>query len=438
MIGRYAVYMTTLNALNQLKAEFSALKAQNLSLNMQRGQPSDIDFDLSNGMLEVLTASDIQCDGIDIRNYPGGIYGLPSARKLFAKYLDLQPDNVLVWNNSSLEVQGLVLTFALLHGLPNSPQPWHQGHQQGQQATKPKIIVTTPGYDRHYVLLKTLGFELLSVDMQSDGPDVEAIEQLVTDSAVKGLVFVPTYSNPTGDSISEEKAKRLVALQTAAPDFTIFADDAYRVHHLSDDQDVPVNLVELSAEAGYPDRAFVFASTSKVTFAGAGLGFVGSSPENIDWLGRYLSAQSIGPNKVEQARHVKFLSQYQDGLRGLMRDHAALIAPKFEAVYEALSEGLGADGGGYATWTKPKGGYFVSMDTVEPVADRVIALAKEVGISLTSAGATFPESDPNNSNIRIAPTRPTLEEVKTAMSAVTICIRLATEEHRENLRAQQS
>ena len=332
---------------------------------------------------------------------------------------------MLVWNNSSLELQGLVLGFAMLHGVNGSNRGWAMG------SSRPKMIVTTPGYDRHFLMLTTIGFDLVTVAMQPDGPDVDAIEALVTDPAVKGLLFVPTYSNPTGESISPQKAARLAGMHAAASDFTIFADDAYRGHHLGDEQDERVELVSLCADAGKPDRPFVFASTSKVTFAGAGLGFLASSLDNIGWLSRYLNAQSIGPNKIEHARHVKFLTGYQGGIEGLMRDHAALIAPKFAAVHEALTDVLGEGGGGYASWATPRGGYFISLNTAEPVADRVVALAAEAGVKVTPAGATFPGGkDPGNSNIRLAPTRPPVDEVAVAMRAVGVCIKLACEEYR--------
>lgn len=410
-------------SLPKAQVAYTELKAKGLKLNLQRGQPADADFDLSNEMIAALDASDTSMDGIDLRNYPGGIAGLPSARAMFGEYLDLPAEQLVVWNNSSLELQGLTLMFALLHGVSAAEDGWvHQ---------KPKMIVTVPGYDRHFLLLKTLGFEMVEVDMQSDGPDVEAIEKLAAqDSQIKGLLFVPTYSNPGGETISVEKAQRLANLKAAAPDFTIFADDAYRAHHLFEEQDATVNLVKLCAEAGNPDRAFVFASTSKVTFASGGLGFVGSSEANVKWLGRYLNTQSIGPNKLEQARHVKFLSGFEGGLKGLMKEHAKLIAPKFQAVYDALGEQLGSNGGTYARWEIPRGGYFVSLFTTEPVADRVVELANEAGISLTPAGATYPhKKDPHNRNIRLAPTRPPLEEVQEAMRGVAVCIRLATEEY---------
>jgi DNA-binding transcriptional MocR family regulator len=388
---------------------------------MQRGQPSDADFDLSNDLLCAVGPGDTSLDGIDLRNYPGGVTGLPSARALFGRYLGVDAANVLVWNNSSLELQGLVLAFALLHGL--------RGSQQGWVHDRPRMIVTVPGYDRHFLLLETLGFELVAVAMEPDGPDVDAIVVAAADPRVKGLLFVPTYSNPGGETISADKAQRLATMDTAAPDFTILADDAYRAHHLGAPAET-VNFVELCAAAGHPDRALVFGSTSKITFAGAGLGFVGTSVDTVKLLATYLGAQSIGPNKLEQARHVRFLDAYPGGIDGLMRAHAALIAPKFAAVDEVLAAELGTDGS-YATWTTPRGGYFSSLFTTEPVASRVVELADAAGVSLTPAGATYPGGvDPANRNIRLAPTRPPVAEVRTAMQVTAACIKLATAEYR--------
>ncbi|UQX88039.1 hypothetical protein M6D93_17330 [Jatrophihabitans telluris] len=401
---------------------YNAYKARGLKLNMQRGQPSDADFDLSNALLQAVGADDVvAAGGIDIRNYPGGVAGLAEARELFGDYLGLAAANVLVWNNASLELQGHVLTQMLLQG-PRNRSPW--------AAHAPTIVVTTPGYDRHFTLLESLGFRLAMVDMQADGPDVQAIEALVErDPSVRGVLFVPTYSNPGGETISAAKAERLAALTASAADFTIFADDAYRAHHLSDtDRDTPVNFVELVAAAGNPDGAYVFASTSKITFSGAGLGFVGASETNIAHLSSYLFALSIGPNKIEQLRHVKFLSGYPGGIAGLMSAHAALIAPKFAAVEQILSSELG--GTGLARWTSPKGGYFVSLDTTRPIADKVVELANGAGVSLTPAGSTFPPGrDETNTNIRLAPTRPELADVELAMRVVAVCIRLASEEY---------
>ncbi len=410
--------------LAQAQSAYTAYQAKELALNMQRGQPSDADFDLSNELVTSVGPAELSLDGVDLRNYSTAavLPGLPSARRLFADYLGVAPEGVLVWNNSSLELQGMVLSFALLHGRHHSPGPW--------AGARPKMIVTVPGYDRHFTLLDHLGFEMVAVAMTGDGPDLDAIEQIAgQDASVKGLLFVPTYSNPTGDTISPQNAARLAGLDAAAPDFTVFADDAYRVHHLGE-PDEPVNLLQLCADAGNPERAVVFSSTSKITFAGAGLGFLAAGPQTFSWLTANLGAQSIGPNKVEQARHVRFLTGYPGGIAGLMQAHADLIAPKFAAVDEVLAEHLGR-AGDLATWTRPRGGYFSSLDTTEPVADRVVALAADAGVSLTPAGATYPGGvDPGNHNIRIAPTRPPLAEVRTAMEVVAACIRLATAEHR--------
>lgn len=404
------------------RATYDAYLARSLQLDMQRGQPSSADFDLSSGLLDAVGPADVvTASGIDIRNYPGGTAGLPEARSLFGKYLDVPAEQVLVWNNASLEVQGHVLTSMLLRG-PRGKRRW--------SGTAPKMIVSVPGYDRHFTLLQALGFELVTVAMQADGPDIDAIEALVaSDDSVRGILFVPTYSNPGGESISPTKARQLSALAASARDFTIFADDAYRVHHLSPTgRDEAVNFVELVAAAGNPDGAFVFASTSKITFASGGLGFVASSQANIASLGSWLGALSIGPNKVEQLRHVRFLESYPGGLAGLMSEHAALLAPKFAAVEEVLSQQLG--GTGRATWTRPRGGYFVSVDTTLPVADRVVTLADHAGVSLTPAGAAFPNGDdPHNSNIRLAPTRPDVDDVRLAMEVFATCVKLASEEY---------
>ena len=409
------------------QGRYEEFKARGLKLNMQRGQPSDLDFDLSSGLLNAVGPDDVLTpSGQDIRNYSaGGVAGLPEARALFGQMMEVPAEQMLVWNNASLELQSHVLSWALLRGLPASTSPWAQ--------QRPQMIVTTPGYDRHFLLLETLGFELLSVAMQPDGPDLEAVERLAQGSdRVKGILFVPTYSNPGGETVSLEKAQRLAAIGAAAPDFTIFADDAYRVHHLHPtERDTAVNFVELCAAAGQPDRAFVFASTSKITFAGAGLGFMASSAANIKAIGNWLNTQSIGPNKVEQWRHVRFLESYPGGIEGLMAEHARIIAPKFQAVDEVLAAELGR-GGELATWGTPKGGYFISLDTTLPVARRVVELAAAAGVSLTPAGATYPSGhDPHDRNIRLAPTRPPAEEVRQAMQVVAACIRLASEEYQK-------
>lgn len=409
-------------SLEKLRQRLAAYKAMNLQLNMQRGQPSDEDFDLSNPMLTIVDETDVVSPGgVALRNYPGGVAGLAEARALFGGMLGIRPEETIVGNNASLRLMSNTLMWALLRGLLHSEGPWiHQS---------PKLIVTVPGYDRHFALADALGFEMVLAPMTPDGPDMDKVEALAAaDPSIKGLFFVPTYSNPTGDTVSDETVRRLAAMQTAAPDFTIFADDAYVVHHLTDEPERPLNLVRACEAAGNPDRTYLFGSTSKITFAGAGIGFMGSSLANVTYLTKLMGYQSIGPNKIEQYRHVKFINSYPGGLAGLMRDHARILKPKFDAVQRALAKELA--GTGLATWTNPKGGYFVSLDTTRPVADRVVALAKEAGVALTPAGATYPHNhDPHNSNIRLSPSRPPVEEVEQAMEIVGLCVKLASAEY---------
>ncbi len=399
--------------------KFEEYKSMGLALNMQRGQPGDDNFDLSTPILTIAGKEDMFVSGVSLRNYPGGVYGLKEARELFAEMLKVKAEEVLCGNNSSLMMLSNLLMWTLLKGVKDSPRPWG--------ADRPKMIVAVPGYDRHFLLLETLGFEMVTVPMGPDGPDMDRVESLAaSDDRIKGILFVPTYSNPTGDSISLSTAERLADMECAAPDFTIFADDAYVIHHLVENPSKVPSLLQVCREKGNGDRAFVFGSTSKVTFAGAGVAAMASSPDNLKWYAGLLGAQYIGPNKVEQYRHVKFIRQFPGGLEGLMRKHAELLKPKFDAVEEILERELG--GTGLARWTIPHGGYFISLDTAKPVADRVVRLAAEAGVSLTPAGATFPGGkDPNNSNIRLAPTRPPLNEVRKAMEIVALCIKIASE-----------
>jgi len=411
--------------MDEIRSRYEQFKQIGLKLNLQRGQPSDQDFDLANPMLTIVNEQDVVTpSGVAIRNYPGGIAGLPEARELFAAVLGARPEEMIVGNNASLNLMANTLMWALLKGMLHSDAPW-----VGQS---PKMIVTIPGYDRHFSILDALGFALAPVDMTPDGPDIDAIEQLaVSDAAVKGIVFVPTYSNPTGDSVSDEVVQRLASMKTAASDFTIFADDAYVIHHLTDQPVKPKNLLRACEAAGNPDRVYLFGSTSKVTFSGGGIGFMGTSKANVAYISKLMGFQSIGPNKVEQYRHVKFINSYPGGITGLMKDHAKILAPKFQAVYAALANEL--DGTGLATWTEPKGGYFVSLDTKLPVADRVVQLAKEAGVALTPAGATYPHGkDPHNCNIRLSPSRPPVEEVAQAMAVVAVCVKLASAEYEAN------
>ena len=405
-----------------LQQQYQEFCDRKLSLNIERGQPADENFDLS---LPIFTAIDetnyITDNGIDVRNYPGGVLGLKEAREMFCEQINVEPDEIILGNNSSLELMSRIMTWGMLNGMRGSDTGWF-----GQ---KPKLIVTVPGYDRHFTLAKALGFELIGVAIDEHGPDIEKIESLVAkDASIKGLFFVPTYSNPTGDTISEPVAQRLVSMPTAAKDFTIFADDAYAVHHLQDNPPVAPNLLKLAKAAGNADRVIVFGSTSKVTFASGGIGLAGMGTDNIEYWSKALFTQSIGPNKAEQWRHVLFLRQYPGGLKGLMSAHAKLLKPKFAAVQEILNRELGNRE--YASWTDPVGGYFVSLTTHKPVASRVIELAGKAGLALTKIGATFPDgTDPENRTIRIAPTRPQLADVELAIELLACCVKLATAEH---------
>lgn len=408
--------------LESLRVKYEAFKSLGAVLNMERGQPADANFDLSLPILSAVDETNYMTEnGVDIRNYPGGVLGLKEAREIFCEQINVSADEIIISNNSSLDLMGRMFSWALLRGVLNSSQGWVN--------QSPKLIVTVPGYDRHFSLAQALGFELLTVAMTPTGPDMDAVEALVAiDESVKGIFFVPTYSNPTGDCLSAETAKRLVSVSAAASDFTIFADDAYSVHHLLENPEPQPNLLQLAKEAGTENRVLLFGSTSKVTFASGGLGLAGMCKANIDYWSAALNTQTIGPNKAEQWRHVLFLRQYPDGIKGLMRDHAKILKPKFDTVQEVLNTELGNLG--LATWTVPRGGYFVSLDTQLPIASRVVQLAKEAGLALTPTGATFPGGiDTDNRNIRLAPTRPPLEEVQQAMELVACCIKLASAEY---------
>jgi DNA-binding transcriptional MocR family regulator len=408
--------------LDSLRADYQRFQGMGLKLNMERGQPADANFDLSLPMLSAVDERHVITDsGVDIRNYPGGVAGLMEAREMFCEQIGVRPNEIIIGNNSSLDLMSSFLSWAQLKGVQGSKEPWVN--------QSPKLIVTTPGYDRHFSLASAWGYELVSVAMTSTGPDMDAVEALVeNDSSIKGIFFVPRYSNPTGDTIDHACARRLVSMPTAAADFTIFADDAYAVHHLVDKPETMPNLLELAREADNEDRVILFGSTSKVTFASAGIAFAGMGEANMAHWSKLLSLQSIGPNKAEQWRHVRFLREYPDGLSGLMRDHAKILKPKFDAVQTVLNDTLGNLG--LATWTQPQGGYFISVDTARPVASRVVTLAAEAGVALTPSGATFPGGvDPDNQNIRLAPTRPPVDEVEQAMQVFACCIKLASAEY---------
>jgi DNA-binding transcriptional MocR family regulator len=342
------------------------------------------------------------------------------ARRLFSKLLGAPPDQVVVANNSSLALMHDAVVYALLKGTRDSAAPWSK---QGEIA----FLCPVPGYDRHFRICEDYGIRMIPVGLTNEGPDVNEVEQLVaSDTSIKGMWCVPKYSNPTGHVYSDAVIERLAAMKTAAPDFRLFWDNAYAVHHLTFDRVQIANILELCARHGHPNRALVFASTSKITLAGAGLALFAASPENVKWLLARFTPRTIGPDKVNQLRHVRFLKNHERIL-DLMERHRDIIAPKFEKVLDVFSEKLG--GIPDVAWTRPKGGYFISLDVPKGCARRVVSLAKEAGVELTPAGATYPYgNDPEDRNIRIAPTFPEMAEVSLAAEGVALCVQLAVAE----------
>ncbi|WP_326638543.1 aminotransferase class I/II-fold pyridoxal phosphate-dependent enzyme [Nonomuraea fuscirosea] len=394
--------------------DYAALVQRGLSLDLTRGKPSPRQLDLSNAML-TLPASYRAADGTDGRNY-GNLQGLAELRELFAPLIQVPAGQLVVGGNASLALMHDTIVHALLSPVPGAARRWIE---------EPEItfLCPVPGYDRHFTICERFGIKMVSVPMNADGPDMDVVERLVAaDASVKGMWCVPKYSNPTGVTYSDETVRRLAAMTTAAPDFRLFWDNAYAVHHLTDTPAELADLLTLSAEHGHPDRVFVYASTSKVTLAGAGVSFFGSSPENVKWFLHNTSKQSIGPDKINQLRHVEFLRDGA-GVAAHMRRHAELVGQKFELVDKMLTERLG----GLATWTSPKGGYFVSLEV--PHAAEVVAKAKAAGIALTPAGATHPYGkDPEDRTIRIAPTFPELDELEQAIDGLATCVRLVADE----------
>ena len=402
------------------QAAYERLKAAGLALDITRGKPSAAQLDLSNGLLDLPGQDYRDASGTDTRNY-GGIVGNAELRAIFAELLHVPVEQVVAGDNASLAIMHDLVVLSLLKGTVGSPRPWAQEDEV-------VFLCPAPGYDRHFAICEQYGITMRTIDMLQDGPDMAAVREAVTDPAVKGIWLVPTYANPTGAVVSESVAAELAALETAAPDFRIFWDNAYAVHHLTDERTKTADIVGLCAASGHGDRPFVIASTSKITFAGAGVSFFASSPDNVAWYTGLIGKRTIGPDKVNQLRHLRHLVDV-DGVHALMDRHREILAPKFAVVQEVLTERLGPHG--VATWTEPKGGYFVSLDVPDGCATRVVQLAKEAGIALTPAGASFPYGkDPRDRNIRIAPSFPPLEELRTAMEGLATCVLLAASEQR--------
>ncbi len=402
----------------QARHDYDELTAKGLTFDLTRGKPAAEQLELSEEMLR-LPRGHMSPSGVDVRNY-GGLEGLTELRELFGELLGVDPAQLIAGGNSSLTMMRDTLVYLLLHGALDSPRPWCEEETV-------RFICPVPGYDRHFSMLASFGIEMVTVPMTDDGPDVEACAQVAAeDPSVKGMWAVPTYANPTGQTTTQEVAARLAAMETAAPDFKIFWDNAYALHHLTEVETKSADILALCSSAGHPDRAFVFASTSKITFAGSGVAFLASSIDQIDWWLRHTAMGSIGPDKVNHLRHLEFFGS-ADGVRAHMVKHREIIAPKFAEVLRVLHERLG--GLGIARWTEPVGGYFVSLDVLDGTASRVVELAKEAGVALTPAGSSYPHGDdPDDRNIRIAPTFPDLADVTDAMEAVATCVRLAAAE----------
>ncbi len=398
------------------RRDYAALVDRGLSLDITRGKPSPRQLDLADGLLALPGDVRKAEDGTDVRNY-GGLKGLSELRRLFAGPLQVPAEQLLAAGNASLELMHDAIVQAYLSKLPGAERRW-------ADEERVVFLCPVPGYDRHFALAERFGIELVQVPLTETGPDMDVVERLVAeDAAVKGIWCVPKYSNPTGITYGDDTVRRLATMTAAAPDFRIFWDNAYAVHHLTDVEVPLADVLALATEAGNADRVFVFGSTSKVTYAGGGVGFFGASEANLAWWIGLVGKRTIGPDKVNQLRHALFLRD-EDGVRAHMRKHAEIIAPKFAAVDEILTKELGDSG--LASWTKPTGGYFVSLTVPAGTAKEVVRLAKEAGIALTPAGATHPYGeDPEDAVIRIAPTYPELAEVEAAIRGLAVCVRLA-------------
>ncbi len=404
---------------NTLQDAYEAIAGQQLQLDMSRGKPCTEQLDLSQPMLDIITSSSTVKteNGTDARNY-GVLDGIPEAKALFASILDVEPKQVIVGGNSSLTLMHDSIVQFLLHGVSEEATPWIKQDNV-------KFLCPSPGYDRHFTICEALGIEMIPVAMTPEGPDMDEVEKLVAaDSQIKGIWCVPKYSNPDGFTYSDAVVDRIAGMQTAADDFRIFWDNAYIVHHLTKEPDELKNIMTAVVDAGNPDRVMEFTSTSKVTFPGSGVAALASSEKNITFYKKHLSVQSIGSDKLNQMRHVAFLKD-KDTLSAHMKKHAEILAPKFQTVLTILEEKLG--GKNIADWTNPKGGYFISLNTMEGCAKDVVELAKKAGVTLTGAGATYPYGkDPYDRNIRIAPTLPPTEELKKAIDVLCLCVEMVS------------
>lgn len=404
-----------------LEAAYAAVKAEGLALDMSRGKPSPAQLDMGMDFLDVLTSgSEIKAlDGMDVRNY-GDMDGIPEAKALMADMLGIKPENVIVCGNASLSIMYDIVARSVTHGVLGAI-PWCK-------LDKVKFLCPVPGYDRHFAITELFGIEMINIPMTPQGPDMDMVEKLVSeDPLVKGIWCTPKYSNPQGYSYSDETVKRFAALKPAAQDFRIYWDNAYVVHHLYDDrQDDILEILSECEKAGNPDLVYEFCSTSKVIFAGGGISAIAASKKNLDGFKKFMTIQTIGYDKVNQLRHVRYFKD-MNGIQEHMKKHAQMLRPKFETVARICEEEL--QGLSIGSWTVPNGGYFISFDALDDCAQKIVSKCKEAGMVLTGAGATFPYGkDPKDCNIRIAPTYPTLEEMEKAAALFVLCVKLVSVE----------
>ena len=407
----------------KVREEYETLKSRNLDLDLTRGKPSSEQLDLSNDLLELPGKGNyVDAAGTDVRNY-GNLKGIKDIREIWGELIGVPVDNLYAEDSSSLNIMFDLVSWSYIFGNNDSERPWREEETV-------KWICPVPGYDRHFAISEKFGFEMVTVPMLEDGPDVDAVAELVKDPAVKGMWVVPMFANPSGVTATEDVVRALASMETAAPDFRIVWDNAYAVHTFTEDFPQIIDVLGAAKKAGNPNRFWVMSSTSKITHAGAGVAFFASSTENLDWYASIAGIRGIGPNKINQLAHAKLFGD-ADGVRALMQKHAQILKPKFDAVLEILEGRLGEYE--VARWTTPAGGYFVSLDVIDGTATRVWELAREAGITLTKAGSAFPKGeDPNDRNIRLAPSLPPLDEVRTVMDGVATCVLLAALEKLEN------
>lgn len=406
---------------NDLKKQYDAFCNKNLSLDMSRGKPCPEQLDLSENILQMLqhTSDCFAKNGLDCRNY--GLWdGIGEAKLMFGELLGISPEQLVLGGNSSLNMMYDTISRAYNFGFFNSPRPWCKEE-------KIKFLCPSPGYDRHFAISEIFGMEMIPIPMTPTGPDMDAVEYYVeNDKHVKGIWCVPKYSNPQGITYSDETVRRFANLTPKAPDFRIFWDNAYAIHDLYEEKDHLLNIFDACSEASNPDIVILFSSTSKITFPGSGVAIMAASPRNLEFMKQQISIQTIGPDKLNQLRHVRSFKNAA-GVLAHMKKHAAILRPKFEAAQEVLSREL--EGTGVGTWTLPKGGYFIGFDTMEGCAKYVYQLCKNAGVVLTTAGATFPHGiDPKDKNIRLAPSYPSVDELKQAMEVFCVCVKLAAVE----------